>query len=112
MASVADVYSVLLNELIEKHFGRQSAFAQLKSYFEDTEKLTVVILDEMDVLLTKKSTELYNLCQWSYSGKLCIIGISNTVDLPRRLPPAIQTSNHDLRNVFSSVSAGALEQTR
>ena len=95
MASVADLYSALLNGLIGRHSGKQSAFAQLNRYFRETDNLTVVVLDEMDALLTKKSTELYNLYEWSWDGgKLCIIGISNTVDLPSRLPAAIQKSLH------------------
>lgn len=88
---MADLYSTLHSGLVGKHSGKQSAFAQLNRYFSETQKLTVVILDEMDILLTRKSTELYNLFEWCWEkGKLCIIGISNTVDLSKRLPAAIQ----------------------
>ena len=93
MASAKDLYSALYTNLFGQEAGKSVSLAHLNRHFRQTEELTVLILDEMDVLLTKKSTELYNLFEWCWEGgRLCILGISNTVNLPKRLPAPVQKS--------------------
>jgi origin recognition complex subunit 1 len=51
------------------------------------DKLRVLLIDELDALVTKKQTLLYNLFDWpchSHS-KLLVIAIANTMDLPEKL---------------------------
>jgi Cdc6-like AAA superfamily ATPase len=47
----------------------------------------LVLLDEMDFLLQRDESVIYNLFNWSMrtGTGLCIVGISNIMDLPDRL---------------------------
>jgi origin recognition complex subunit 1 len=51
------------------------------------DKIRVVLIDELDALITPKQTLLYNLFDWPChsSSKLLLISIANTMDLPERL---------------------------
>jgi origin recognition complex subunit 1 len=59
--------------------------------------LTVLLLDEIDYLVTQKETLLYNLFDWpmragsNSKNGLVVIGISNTINLPERLHPRVQS---------------------
>lgn len=47
----------------------------------------VVMIDELDLLWTRKQTVMYNLFDWPThpSSKLIVIAIANTMDLPERM---------------------------
>ena len=53
----------------------------------------ILVIDEIDFLINKNQTFLYNLFNWSSyeNSKLIIITISNTLDFPNRLLPKIQS---------------------
>lgn len=58
----------------------------------------VLLLDEIDYLVTKKQTVLYNFFDWprrtvenNGGPRLIVIGISNTLNLPSRLKPSVQS---------------------
>ena len=53
----------------------------------------ILVIDEIDFLINKNQTFLYNLFNWSSyeNSKLIIITISNTLDFPNRLIPKIQS---------------------
>lgn len=62
----------------------------------DNQEAVVLLIDEMDYLVTKKETVLYNLFDWptrsgNGSSQLIVIGISNTLNLPERLHPRVQS---------------------
>ena len=46
--------------------------------------MLVVLIDELDALVTKKQTLLYNLFDWpcNQNSRLLIIAIANTMNLP------------------------------
>lgn len=48
----------------------------------------VMVLDEIDYLVTRKQSVIYNMFDWATSAasSLIIVGISNTMDLPERYP--------------------------
>ena len=52
---------------------------------------TVLLVDEMDLLLTRTQRVLYNLMEWPLrkGSRLAVIGIANTMDLPERFLPRI-----------------------
>lgn len=53
---------------------------------------TVVVLDEIDYLINKKQTVLYNFFDWpNQVDGLTVIGISNTLNLAERLHPRVQS---------------------
>lgn len=53
----------------------------------------ILILDELDYLVTTKQSVIYNLFEWATRGlsALVVVGISNTMDLPERLLPKVQS---------------------
>jgi Cdc6-like AAA superfamily ATPase len=62
----------------------------------------VLIIDEIDCLVTKKQSVLYNIFNWTtYSNsKLIIITISNTLDLPEKLSAKIASRIGNKRLIF------------
>lgn len=67
--------------------------------------VTVLMLDEIDYLITKKETLVYNYFDWplrATTARLVVIGISNTMNLPERLCPRVQSRIGGDRCYFSS----------
>lgn len=65
--------------LLEEYFGRKDA---------DTDrKPLIVVIDELDQLVTKNQNVIYNFFNWpTYpNSKLVVIAIANTMDLPERI---------------------------
>lgn len=58
--------------------------------------LTVLLVDEIDMLMTRDQSVLYNVFGWPHcpGARLAIIGIANTLDLPQRLMPKIARCVH------------------
>ena len=60
-----------------------------------TEKRKILALvDELDFIVTKQQTVLYNLFEWPTRRCdviLCVIGIANTMDLPERMDPKVRS---------------------
>ncbi|NXY25050.1 ORC1 protein, partial [Atrichornis clamosus] len=61
--------------------------AQLFSTPGPKRKTTVLIVDELDLLWTRKQNVMYNLFDWPTQkhSKLIILAIANTMDLPERI---------------------------
>ena len=56
--------------------------------------VTVLMLDEIDYLVTKKETLVYNFFDWplrATTARLVVIGISNTINLPEKLSTRVQS---------------------
>ena len=76
-------------EHLDLHFGggaqRRRAGGPAKKF------ATVLLVDEMDQLVTRSQSVLYNLFDWPTraGAGLTVIGIANTLDLPERLLPRI-----------------------
>lgn len=53
----------------------------------EAKKMRVILIDELDALLTKKQTLLYNLFDWPCheNSRLVVVAIANTMDLPERM---------------------------
>ncbi|GAA5796512.1 hypothetical protein HPULCUR_001884 [Helicostylum pulchrum] len=64
-------------QLLEAKFSKQS----------DDQKTTVVLMDELDLLVTKKQTVMYNFFDWPSRplSKLIVVAVANTMDLPERI---------------------------
>ena len=62
----------------------------------------ILIIDEVDCLINQKQNLLYNIFNWTtYSkSKLIVLSISNTIDLPNRLLPKIQSRMGTNKLVF------------
>ena len=71
---------------------------------------TIVLVDEMDLLLTKSQAVLYNLFEWPTrpGSGLAVIGVANTMDLPDRLLPRIASRLGGRRLPFAPYTAPQL----
>jgi origin recognition complex subunit 1 len=87
------VYSKLYEALTGETVGATAASKALDDIFKQGMHgdHVIVILDEMDSIVTKSQKVLYNLFDWASnpSSNLSIIGVANTMDLTERLQPRI-----------------------
>ncbi|XP_058223873.1 origin of replication complex subunit 1A-like isoform X2 [Rhododendron vialii] len=53
----------------------------------------ILLIDELDLLVTRNQSVLYNILDWPTKphSKLIVIGIANTMDLPEKLLPRISS---------------------
>jgi origin recognition complex subunit 1 len=65
-------------------------------------RCVILILDEMDVLVSRKQQLLYDLLEWPTrpNSRLAVIGIANTMDLPERLLPRLKSRMGNSRLVY------------
>jgi len=72
-------------QLLEKRFGEATTPGTQgrRSFVEPL----VLVLDELDYLVTRKQSVIYNLFEWATNGSsaLIVVAISNTMDLPERV---------------------------
>jgi ATPase family associated with various cellular activities (AAA) len=104
--------------------SEEEAAAALERYFttpvseksQEDNVVTVVLLDEIDYLVTQKQSVMYNFFDWPRrSAALCnsgirgrrlvVIGVSNTLNLPERLQPRVQSRIGQKRCFFQSYIA-------
>ncbi|KAL1524883.1 hypothetical protein AB1Y20_019762 [Prymnesium parvum] len=100
LSSAYQVYSLLWQALTGQAVTPQKALGSLERCFStspgkrkrQTEKL-IMVLDEIDYLVTRKQSVIYNMFDWATSAgsSLIIVGISNTMDLPERLLPRVHS---------------------
>ena len=95
--------------MLERHFVGSSSKKSAGTKEGTKRPVTVVLLDEIDYLVTNKQSVLYNFFEWprrsatNKSGaRLVVIGISNTINLPERLKPAVQSRLGRERCVFKA----------
>jgi Cdc6-like AAA superfamily ATPase len=69
---------------------------------EEAGKMRVILLDELDAVVTKKQGLLYNLFDWPChaTSKLLVVAISNTLDLPEGMQAKIKSRVGDKRVVY------------
>ena len=53
----------------------------------ECDRCSVVLMDELDQLLTKKQDVVYNFFNWPSlaNSKLIVLAVANTMDLPERV---------------------------
>ena len=66
------------------------------------EKNKIIVIDEIDFLLTKDQKILYNLFEWAYqtTSKLGLILIANTMDFPEKLLAKVTSRMGNNRLIF------------
>ncbi|RCH80231.1 Origin recognition complex, subunit 1, partial [Rhizopus azygosporus] len=74
----------------KKRYTAAHALQLLEAKFSkpnNNQRITVVLMDELDLLVTKKQTVMYNFFDWPSRphSKLIVVAIANTMDLPERL---------------------------
>lgn len=98
-----ETYSLLWRAVSGQHASDHRAALLLDNYFAtpSSKRLVhVVLVDELDYMVTRKQKVLYNLFNWpTYPhSRLVVVGIANTMNLPERLLPRI-SSRMGLRRV-------------
>lgn len=100
MRSASDALSHILRSLDLNSNVSNNGNEQLKSLFLTPQScpkspLYLIVLDEIDHLLSLDSTLLFSLFEWSTSPKsrLTFIGLANALDLTDRFLPALKASN-------------------
>jgi origin recognition complex subunit 1 len=103
-------YSTIAEELMGQKFSPEKGNIVLDKRFKEGKgsdgRVTVLILDELDLLVTRKQEVLYNIFEWPTHKKsrLVVIGIANTLDVPERLLPRIASRLGSNRVAFAPYS--------
>jgi Cdc6-like AAA superfamily ATPase len=85
----------------------QRALDHLESYFSPNSStspprmMNIVIMDELDILINRSQSVIYNFFEWPnrIGSNLIVIAIANTMDLPERLLSNKVSSRLGLRRV-------------
>ncbi|KAL6564726.1 Origin recognition complex, subunit 1 [Orobanche minor] len=99
LASPENIYSVIYEGLSGHRVGWKKALHLLNERFLDANncgkdmKPCILLIDELDLLVTRSQSVLYNILDWPTkpNSKLIVIGIANTMDLPEKLLPRISS---------------------
>ena len=78
---------------LNNFFSHRKKYNKNKTLIDPTNSHILLIIDEVDILINTSQSLLYNIFNWTtydYS-RLIVITISNTLDLPNRLLPKIQS---------------------
>ncbi|KAK8965573.1 hypothetical protein KSP40_PGU021277 [Platanthera guangdongensis] len=90
LASPENIYRVIYEALSGHRVGWKKAISIFNERFSEGAKIIkeenrpcILLVDELDLLLTRKQSVLYNIFDWptKSESKLIIIGIANTIGL-------------------------------
>lgn len=115
------MYSLIYKEITGQKHKPTTAAVLLDDYFKKKElsesqlknqQLIVLLVDELDALVTKKQTLLYNLFDWpsNKNSGLIILAIANTMDLPERFLVKIKSRIGESRLVYQPYSRPQIEK--
>ncbi|XP_030453604.1 origin of replication complex subunit 1B-like [Syzygium oleosum] len=100
LASPENIYKVIYEALTGHRVSWKKALRLLNERFSDgknngrdDDRPCILLIDELDLLLTRNQSVLYNILDWPTKAhsKLIVIGIANTMDLPEKLLPRISS---------------------
>ncbi|KAL6294554.1 hypothetical protein ACE6H2_002696 [Prunus campanulata] len=100
LASPENIYRVIYEALSGHRVSWKKALHLLNERFSEGKKIgkeddkpCILLIDELDLLLTRNQSVLYNILDWPTKphSKLVVIGIANTMDLPEKLLPRISS---------------------
>jgi origin recognition complex subunit 1 len=110
------VYSKLWEEIspISERIAPKRAAERLERHFSSASTphdCVVLLADELDHMVTAKQDVLYNLFEWPSrrNARLIVIGVANTMDLPERLGPKMQSRLGYARIVFAPYTREQVE---
>ncbi|KAL3233537.1 Origin recognition complex subunit 1 [Nakaseomyces bracarensis] len=90
MVKPTDSYEFFWNKISGEELTWAAAMESLEFYFNkiprEKKRPIVVLLDELDALVTKSQDVMYNFFNWSTyeNAKLIVISVANTMDLPEK----------------------------
>ncbi|XP_014496610.1 origin of replication complex subunit 1A [Vigna radiata var. radiata] len=100
LASPENIYRVIYEALNGHRVSWKKALHLLNERFVEGKKIRdeadrpcILLIDELDLLVTRNQSVLYNILDWPTKphSKLIVIGIANTMDLPEKLLPRISS---------------------
>ncbi|XP_052192375.1 origin of replication complex subunit 1B-like [Diospyros lotus] len=100
LASPENIYRVIYEALTGHRVSWKKALHLLNERFSNgskgdnkDNKPCVLLIDELDLLVTRNQSVLYNILDWPTKphSKLVVLGIANTMDLPEKLLPRISS---------------------
>ncbi|CAL1391141.1 unnamed protein product [Linum trigynum] len=100
LASPENIYRVIYEALSGHRVSWKKAlhllnerFSNGKSIGKGDDKPCIILIDELDLLVTRNQSVIYNILDWPNKphSKLIVIGIANTMDLPEKLLPRISS---------------------
>ena len=99
-------------ELLESHFSSNGGKSTKGANGKAKKILTVVLLDEMDLMVTRRQSVLYSFFDWPMrpGANLAVIGIANTMDLPERLLPRIASRLGQRRVQFMPYNSAQIRE--
>ncbi|KJH52972.1 hypothetical protein DICVIV_00841 [Dictyocaulus viviparus] len=105
-ASIRSQTEIIRSILHAVGSSARPSLSTLSSILKGMEKHFVLILDEVDHLVSKTNSFLYTAFQWpqSITTKLVVIGISNSIDLTERLLPKLKIIHSPKTLVFAPYS--------
>eukprot|EP00775_Hariotina_reticulata_P010397 gene10397-10555_t len=109
LPSPQHVFSRLWEKLSGQHQGPARARESLMQLFgvagggSRRRYSTIIVLDEIDMLMTRDQAVLYQLFDWPHhpGSRLAVIGISNTHDLDQRVLPRIASRLDQAKLAFA-----------
>ena len=109
-----ETYSLLWRAVSGQHASDHISALKLERHFStpNSKRLVhVVLVDELDHMVTRKQRVLYNLFNWpTYQhSRLVVVGIANTMDLPERLLPRISSRMGLERVKFKGYTVAQIE---
>ncbi|KAM7528936.1 hypothetical protein LguiB_032346 [Lonicera macranthoides] len=101
LASPENIYTVIYEALSGHRVSWKKALHLLNERFsngtqsgkKEDNQPCILLIDELDILVTRNQSVLYNILDWPTKphSKLVVIGIANTMDLPEKLLPRISS---------------------
>lgn len=100
LASPENIYRVIYEALSGNRVSWKKAlqllnerFSESKKFGKEDDRPCILLIDELDLLVTRNQSVLYNILDWPTKphSKLIVIGIANTMDLPEKLLPRISS---------------------
>ncbi|KAJ1406939.1 Zinc finger, PHD-type [Sesbania bispinosa] len=119
LASPENIYKVIYEALNGHRVSWKKALHLLNERFvegkktgEEADRPCILLIDELDLLVTRNQSVLYNILDWPTKphSKLIVIGIANTMDLPEKLLPRISSRMGIQRLCFSPYNYQQLQE--
>ncbi|KAJ3223381.1 Origin recognition complex, subunit 1 [Clydaea vesicula] len=89
LSDPTSAFSNLSRMIFKKKFSISQSIDKLEKKFTNNKKNkhTVILVDELDLLVTKNQKVIYNFFDWPSrkNSNLTVIAIANTMDLPERV---------------------------
>ncbi|CAM8924572.1 unnamed protein product [Rhodiola kirilowii] len=120
LATPENIYRVIYEALTGHRVGWKKALPLLNERFsegfdskkKEAKRPCILLIDELDLLVTRNQLVLYNILDWPTkpNSKLIVIGIANTMDLPEKLLPRISSRMGIQRLCFGPYNYHQLQQ--